>query len=356
MSLKLGSTELSKLYLGGLGINKAYLGALEVFGSISAFTSTWTTTGASETIQLPIANLYTIDWGDGATTTTDTNHEYLTAGQYTIKSPDTITDFTFIGAGDVSKMINISNLGNILINGGTFQGCLNLDITATDSVTTAISLASSFSGCTSLVYNPSINELDVSLCENMLETFRGCSLFNQPLGNWDMSSCLTTNGMFRVASNFNQNIDTWSVHNITNTSLMFQSASNFNSPLNSWVTTSLTLCNAMFRAATSFNQPIGNWDMSNVTNMSLMFDQAYAFNQDISSWDFSSVTNISNFMKSKSAANYLANYYDNLLIKWDNAVGGLVFSGMGSIKRTAAGSAAHASLSAKGFVITDGGI
>jgi hypothetical protein len=169
--------------------------------------------------------------------------------------------------------------------------------------------------------------------------------------------------MFRQASTFNQNINSWNVPILSNTSGMFQAASLFNSPLNSWTTTSFTQCATMFRAATVFNQPLNNWDMSSVVNMSLMFDQAFGFDQDIGDWDFSSVTNISDFMKNKSSANYTATFYDNLLIKWDNAVGGLIFTnmvnvniGMGSIKRTAAGSTAHVSLISKGFVIVDGGI
>jgi len=67
-------------------------------------------------------------------------------------------------------------------------------------------------------------------------------------------------------------------------------------------------------------------------------------------------------MDGKTSLDYNASFYDDLLIKWDNSVGGLVFAnmvdiniGMSSIKYTIAGATAHASLVSKGFTITDGG-
>lgn len=135
-----------------------------------------------------------------------------------------------------------------------------------------------------------------------------------------------------------------------------------NSSMNNWNLSDTTRLDYAFFRCYLFNQDISSWDTSSVTHMDFMFRETTAFNQDISSWDFSSVTSISNFMFGKTFNNYNASFYDNLLIKWDNSVGGLVFSnmtnvniGMGSIKYTTVGATARASLVSKGFVVSDGG-
>tara|TARA_R110002051_G_scaffold320686_2_gene406511 strand:- start:27 stop:332 length:306 start_codon:yes stop_codon:yes gene_type:complete len=92
-----------------------------------------------------------------------------------------------------------------------------------------------------------------------------------------------------------------------------------------------------------------------------------AFNQDISNWDFSGLNNANSlrtFFQTQTSATYDATYYDNLLIKWASSpsVGGLQpniigFIDMGSIKYTANGAAARASILAnnKAVTINDGG-
>ncbi len=101
--------------------------------------------------------------------------------------------------------------------------------------------------------------------------------------------------------------------------------------------------------------------------MNLLFVNCYDFNQDISNWNFSGLNNVNglaSFMSGKSDANYDANYYDNLLIKWASSpsVGGLQSNvigtiDMGSIKYTSAGASARASILAnnKAVTINDGG-
>lgn len=135
-----------------------------------------------------------------------------------------------------------------------------------------------------------------------------------------------------------------------------------NSSMNNWNISDVTRLDYTFFRCYLFNQDISSWNVSSVTHMDFMFREATIFNKDISTWDFSSVTSISSFMFGKSFNNYDASFYDNLLIKWDNVVGGLVFAnminvniGMGTIKYTASGATARASLVSKGFIISDGG-
>jgi len=228
---------------------------------------------------------------------------------------------------------------------------------------------------------------DTSLVTNMTATFNGASDFNQDIGNWNTSSLELANNFLQGCVDFNQDLSTkvvtvngvtytaWDMSSVINARAMLRDTISFNQDISSWDTSSMTDIGYLFDDASSFNQDISTnvvtvngvtytaWNTSSVTKMDNMFRDADSFNQDISSWDFSSVTTVRSFMANKTSANYDATYYDNLLIKWDNAVGGLVFAnmtdvviGMGTIKYTAAGASARASLVSKGFIITDGGL
>tara|TARA_R110002073_G_scaffold33547_4_gene100670 strand:+ start:4076 stop:4930 length:855 start_codon:yes stop_codon:yes gene_type:complete len=283
MAIKLGNTNINVF---GNNWIKAYLGNTLVLGSaVTEFISLWETTTPNETITLPITAGNTWDWGDG-TINQENSHEYTDAGQYTIKTSDSVVGFRFNNTGDKDKILNISSWGMLSIRFSSFYGASNLDVTATDVPSPESTvLPSVFRDCTSLVWNSSVNNLDVSLATNLAAFFEKCDLFNQS---------------------------------------------------------------------------VSSWDTSNVQEFSRTFRSATSFNQDVSSWDFSSTTNLNDFMGIKSSTNYDAVYYDNLLIKWDSQ---LVFSGfidvnigMGSIKYTAAGATARASLVGKGFVVSDGGL
>lgn len=379
------------------------------------FVSLWETTAAAETITLPTATNYVVDWGDGTITDNTNNHEYANIGQYEIKIKGEITDFVFNSIGDRLKIKNVSQWGGLELRGQTFYGCTNMDFTAIDTAKISKiynSLYRLFRSASLLVGNSSINTWDVSNVANLSQIFYGASLFNEPIGNWDTSNSTTLDYLLYSATIFNQDVSTWNTSNVTRMNRTFAYARAFNYPLNdwdvsnvfdmtelffntdnfnqdlnswntvsmvnmssvfyeahafngnisSWNTSNATTFYRFFRGAYAFNQDISGWDTSNVTSMYYMFYQASAFNQDISNWDFSSVKVLTAFMNAKSGASYNSAYYDNLLIKWDNVVGGLVFAnmtdvniGMGGIKYTAAGAAARASLVGKGFIISDGG-
>ena len=89
--------------------------------------------------------------------------------------------------------------------GGAFNRCENMDVTATDrpTLTGGISLGGMFSGCTSLVYNPSINNWGTADVTNMDGMFSGASSFNQPIGNWNTGSVTSMVVMFSNATSFN---------------------------------------------------------------------------------------------------------------------------------------------------------
>ncbi len=125
----------------------------------------------------------------------------------------------------------------------------------------------------------------------------------------------------------------------------------------------------IFNSCTSlvYNDSVSLIDTSGIVFMTGAFRDATSFNQDISAWDFSGLFNgvsLSQFMTGKSSTDYDSTYYDNLLIKWASSpsLGGLQPNiigtiDMGSIKYTANGASARASILAnnKAQTINDGG-
>ncbi|MFC2390975.1 MAG: BspA family leucine-rich repeat surface protein [Bacteroidota bacterium] len=193
-----------------------------------------------------------------------------------------------------------------------FMGCGNMDITATDKpdLSAVTDLTSMFQNCTSLEYNSSINDWDVSNVTNMSQMFAGALKFNQPLNSWNVSNVTNMSQMFAEAIKFNQPLNNWVVSNVTNMSYMFGAAIKFNQNINSWNVSNVTDMMGMFTSASVFNQPLNNWVTSKVTNMQSMFGGAEAFNQDINSWDVSKVTNMSMMFNYAKAFNKPLNNWD----------------------------------------------
>ena len=261
------------------------------------------------------------------------------------------------GMGDFSKIVEINNWGSTVWSSmyNAFSGCLNLNMTATDSPNLSLvtNMSSMFSGCASLTGNNSINNWDTSTVtnfqgifiscflfnqpignwntgnvENMGTMFLMCQNFNQPIGNWDTSKVIAMDAMFNNARLFNQPIGNWNVSNVDEMEFMFSNAwafnqpignwnvsgvwqmnnmflnaKAFNQPIGNWNTSSATTMNGMFLNATVFNQPLGNWNTSNVTTMNAMFQNASAFNQNIGSWNTSQVTTMQNMFTGAGSFN-----------------------------------------------------
>ena len=258
---------------------------------------------------MPTSTNYEVDWGDGTVTTDSNSHVYATAGDYDIKIIGEITDFKFNNGGDKDKILEVSNFGGLKILSSTFFGCTNLDVTATD-VPVIGTVTNLFKECDSLIFNSSIYDWEVNIA-GVSTMFFGATLFNQKVFPF---------------------------------------------------TSSNTILSSMFRDAINFNQPIEG-DTSNVRRMDSMFRNAASFNQPLDHLDYSSIERINGFMFQKTSADYDADYYADLLIKWDDlGNGGLDISiadnfsiGMGAIKYSSYGASARANLVTKGWVIIDGG-
>ena len=273
----------------------------------------------SFSILLPISIVGTgstlkINWGDGIEETMVTGdpyptHNYVTSG---VKNISLTADGQFFSGTfsynanvnrDRLKIIDITQWGykwkfsNCI---GSFRACVNLDISANDSVAFVGSCSQMFDSCTRVT---NVGAVDTSSVINMQNMFAAATSFNQDIGNWDTSNVIDMFNMFNGASAFNQDIGNWDTSSVTSMVFMFRRASSFNQDIGNWDTSSVTNMGSMLSGATSFNQDIGNWDTSRVTNMINMFNGASAFNQDIGDWNVSSVTSMSDMFRNASSFN-----------------------------------------------------
>ncbi|WP_299557240.1 BspA family leucine-rich repeat surface protein [Seonamhaeicola sp.] len=277
----------------------------------SAFVTTWKTdnTGVSSDNQITIPTNqfltynYTVDWGDGTTTseTGEATHSYVAPGTYTVSITGDFPQIQFANQGDKDKLLTIDQWGDIEWQSmaGAFHGCSNLDVVAADipNFPNAVSLQSMFNGCVSLVGNSNFNNWDISKVTSLSSMFSGASNFNQDIGAWDTSSVLRMQCTFFNASIFNQDIGNWNTALVTNMSTMFAQATVFNQDIGNWDTSSVTTMANMFSNARAFNQDIGNWNTATVISMDNMFLDAVSFNQNVASWDIGAVTGMRNMFR-----------------------------------------------------------
>ena len=285
------------------------------------FTSTWTTTGLSQTIELPYlstGSTYsgTIDWGDGNTSAnsyTNRTHTYATAGTYTVVINGTCIGWNFSVLGESNYITSVVNWGNLQFgtnNGGYFSFCSNLDLSSVQGIlnlTGVTNMSNMFLECYSLTSINNINSWDTSAVTNMAEMFLMCTSFNQPLS-------------FNTAA-------------VTDMSRMFASCISFNQLL-------------------SFNTVA-------VTNMSGMFDGCTSFNKNIGSWDVAKVTNFFSFMNGITFATFSPTNLDAIYNGWSaSGVKPNISISFGTIRYTSAGAVAKAALIAppNNWIILDGGL
>jgi len=264
--------------------------------------------GASKTITIPgtVGSSYTVDWGDGTTTTESAGtitHTYdgsvpnPTVSIGAESDTGAFTSFAFVGGGSASDLLDVPQWGSIAWSNmaSAFRGCNNsgfTSISATDTpnLSSVTSIGQMFRSCTNLATINKINDWDVSNVTNMAELFQSAPAFNQDLNSWDTSSVTTLNETFENASSFNGDISSWDVSNVTNMAETFFGATLFNQDVSGWNVSSVINMYQMFNGCSSFNQDVSGWDVSSVENMSTLFSGCSAFNQDISGWDTSSAT------------------------------------------------------------------
>ena len=267
------------------------------------FVTTWETTAPDESIAIPVGGAtgtYTVDWGDGSTTTHAGNatHTYNAAGNHTVRISGNFTGIILgTDAINAAKLISIDQWGSAkwATMESAFEGASGMTYRATDipDLSGVNSTESMFAGASA--FNGDLSAWDVSSVVDMNSMFAGASSFNGDLSTWDVSSVADMNYMFSGASAFNGDISAWDVSSVAYMHWMFQNATSFDGDISAWDVSSVVYMDRMFAYAASFDGDISRWDVSSVTRMGGMFAEASAFNGDLSGWDVSSVTYM-NFM------------------------------------------------------------
>jgi surface protein len=145
---------------------------------MTAFVTTWETTGVDETITLPLLDVgvynAVVDWGDGGPTSTitafddaDRVHTYATADTYTVSINGTCPGWGFNNGGDRLKIRTVEQWGDeagFLSFAGGFFGCTGLTaVTATDgdAMSLVTNMQTMFSSCSSLT-TLDVSDFDVT--------------------------------------------------------------------------------------------------------------------------------------------------------------------------------------------------
>ena len=336
---------------------------------VGAFTTEWTTTAPSESIELPYtaSGTYTgtIYWGDGSTSDNSVAnrfHTYATAGTYTVIVRGDCIGWDTNSVSGSTYWTSVVNWGQLQLGtdnfGYNFAFCPNLDLSSvqgTLDLTGVTNLDGLFYDCTSLTTINNINSCDTSAITTMAEMFSGCTLFNQAL-SFDTSAVESMVNMFYSCTAFNSALtfDTSAVLNMTS---MFNACSVFNQPL-SFDTSAVEAMDRMFRDATAFNQNISSFNTGAVTNMEGMFRDAPAFNQNIGTWNVANVNNFTGFMQGKTDATFSTTNLNAIYNGWSTqAVQSSLTIDFGTAKYTAAATAGRLVLTGTAlWTITDGGI
>jgi len=184
------------------------------------FITTWETTTADETIDIPMTGSYSIDWGDGTieSITGTATHSYTTAATYTVSIGVGATRISLYSSNSKNKIKTIVQWGDIVWGADlsrAFQSCTKLNSTATDApnLSSVTNLSMMFNNAA--VFNGDISSWDVSNVTNMTSMFRSATIFNGDISSWDVSAVTTMSWMFRDARAFNQDISSWDISSLT---------------------------------------------------------------------------------------------------------------------------------------------
>ena len=265
----------------------------------ATFDMTVRTTSANEAFTIPCHNWgtfnATIDWGDGSSSTVTTyntnnlSHTYASAGDHAISVSGTFPNIYFNDTGDKTKVISVTNLGQVgwQTFKHAFYGCGNMTsftsgVADTSNVTDMSIMLASCYNITSI----DLSGFNTSSATNMVAMFRSVgqqapSNFSIDVSSFDTSNVTTMKQMFQgTLKLISLDLSNFDTSNVTDFSYMFTQGPGFASSaldLRHFNTSSATTFTNMFHfqntpnssSITSIN--VTGWDTSNVTGFGSMF-------------------------------------------------------------------------------------
>jgi surface protein len=202
------------------------------------------------------------------------------------------TSGTSIAQISLAEQIRIVS-HNVTSMGYMFFNCISLQSVPLFDTSSVTTITNMFASCRSL---QSVPLFDTSSVTSMSYMFNGCSsLQSVPL--FDTSSVTTMQNMFASCSSL-QSVPLFDTSSVTNMSGMFNGCSSLQSvPL--FDTSSVTTMQSMFNDCFSL-QSVPLFDTSSVTNMSGMFSDCFSL-QRVPLFDTSSVTTMASMFSNCSS-------------------------------------------------------
>jgi hypothetical protein len=197
-----------------------------VVAAYRPFITTWRTTAANETIEIPVTGVnhnYDIVTSDGQSFTGETGSKTITfptAGDYDISISGDFPRIYFQNQGSYLKIIDIKQWGDIVWYSfrQSFHGCANLVGTYTDI--------------------PNVTNV-----RDYYAAFYNASLFNGSVLNWPIHNVnsVTMQYMLGNASNFDKSLASWDITTVWNMSYLLSnvqiSVANYDATLIGWEAT-----------------------------------------------------------------------------------------------------------------------
>ncbi|MGB6151771.1 MAG: BspA family leucine-rich repeat surface protein, partial [Pricia sp.] len=218
-----------------------------------AFITTWRTDnpGISSNRTISIKTLpgehyyYDVDWGAGSIyggVSGSTSFTYQKPGTYTIKITGNFPGWAFKDNPDAAKLISVDQWGDVdwETMEGTFSGCTNMDVLATDipDLSNVDSMSGMFQNCSSLEGSTAMSTWKTNTIRDMSFMFSGAKSFDQDITNWDVGNATDMTGLFLNAESFDQNLGEWNISQVRNMIDMFSSSglsdAHYESILTAW--------------------------------------------------------------------------------------------------------------------------
>lgn len=242
MSIKIGNTDINKIYLGNIEIKKVYLGSDVIYESEPVdlvyfeFTVDTRNTGTSNDNQFQLPLVFTaltpnitVDWGDGTTSSVtawdDPNklHTYSAEGEYAIKIYGDLKSWAFRNEIDDDKFLQVKKWGQFKFDTDqTFYGASVMTSSAEDIPELSSSMYGAFRSCR---FNAPINTWDWSPSTNWLEIFRGNKYFNQSFTGVDSSNVTSfSRAFYGTGPVFNQSLGDLNIGSVVSMTGLFEVA------------------------------------------------------------------------------------------------------------------------------------